>query len=48
MNKLLLGILFGLIYSKIILPKEHNNIPKISFTLDSFLYKSMIIIPISK
>lgn len=48
MNKLLLGILFGLIYSKNILPKEHNNNPKICFTLNSFLYKSMIIIPISK
>lgn len=44
-NKII-GIILSILYSKIILPKEENNIPKINFTLYPIIENGMIIISI--
>lgn len=45
---LFFGLLFSFIYSKIILPKKENGIPKIKYTCYPILYQGMVIIPTSQ
>ena len=44
---IIFGIIFAILYSNCILPEKEGEIPKISITIYPFLYKGMIIIPIS-
>ncbi len=46
MKNYFLGLLIALIYTISVLPKKHNRIPNINFTLYPMVYKGMIYIPI--
>ena len=45
---IIIGIFLSYLYSKLILPKNSGEIPKIDLTLYPIFYRGMIILPLTK